>query len=56
MIADVTYALQIIPAKSGLVPHVGIMLVVNNTCNENAFLARVQKEEYVVAVLPVSAP
>lgn len=49
--ADITHTLQIIPAKSGLVPHVGIMLTVLNTCDEITAIQRLQEIKYIVVAI-----
>lgn len=54
-IADITQTLQIIPARSGLVPHVGLLLTVSDTCDEVAALHRFQEFEYVIIALLTSA-
>lgn len=52
--ADITQSLQILPAKSGLTPHVGIMLTVAHTYESAAIIQRLRSFPYVIVAL--SAP
>lgn len=53
-IKDFTYTLQIVPAKSGLSPHVGLLLTTNNSCNEDEIFAEFERYDYVIVALSVS--
>ena len=53
LLGESTYAVDIIPAKSGLAPHVGVILTVARTCDGKALLAKLRGIEYMVAAVSV---
>ncbi len=53
LLGESTYAVDIIPAKSGLAPHVGVILTVARTCDGKALLSKLRGIEYMVAAVSV---
>ena len=51
MLGQTPYAIEIIPAKSGLAPHTGVSLTIARTCDGKAMLARIREIEYIVAAV-----
>ena len=51
---NVSHGMEIIPAKSGLVPHVGIVLTITDRCKEQALLQYIRALEHIVAVIPMN--
>lgn len=53
-VPNLLYGLEIIPAKSGLIPHVGVMLTVSGIYDEQLFLENIRKIDELIAAVPVS--
>lgn len=53
LLGESTYAVDIIPAKSGVVPHVGVILTVARTCGGKELLAKLRRIEYMIAAVSV---
>lgn len=53
LLGESTYAVDVIPAKSGLAPHVGVILTVARTCDGKLLLKQLRSMEYMVAAVSV---
>ena len=53
LLGESTYAVDIIPAKSGFAPHVGVILTVARTCDGKLLLMQLRSIEYMVAAVSV---
>lgn len=54
-IEDIAQSIQLLPARSGLAPQVGILLTVTNTCEGTATIRRLRALPHVLAVLSTPA-
>lgn len=53
LLGESTYAVDIIPAKSGVSPHVGVIMTVARTCDGKLLLTQLRGIEYMVAAVSV---
>ena len=54
-IEDIAQSIQLLPARSGLAPQVGILLTVTNTCEGTVTIRRLRALPHVLAVLSTPA-